>query len=125
MGGGDQHDYRVNAGDRWSDPSTSFVQLIDWDRLCRLISRRFENPGNNLRDAVANRPGSRFRPSSDGEFREDVGDVCGCGAATDEKGIADLPVAASWAQLYGVSLLCGIGFTMSLFIGLLAFPTPA
>lgn len=40
-------------------------------------------------------------------------------------GLARLPVAASWAQLYGVSLLCGIGFTMSLFIGLLAFPDPA
>jgi len=39
--------------------------------------------------------------------------------------IACLPVAASWAQLYGVSLLCGIGFTMSLFIGILAFPDPA
>jgi len=36
-------------------------------------------------------------------------------------GVARLPVAASWLQLYGVSLLCGIGFTMSLFIGLLAF----
>lgn len=33
-----------------------------------------------------------------------------------------LPEQASWLQLYGISLLCGIGFTMSLFIGLLAFP---
>lgn len=36
-------------------------------------------------------------------------------------GLAKLPLAVSWMQLYGVSLLCGIGFTMSLFIGSLAF----
>ncbi|HEY9032405.1 MAG TPA: Na+/H+ antiporter NhaA, partial [Pseudomonadales bacterium] len=36
-------------------------------------------------------------------------------------GIAKLPNNASWLQLYGVSMLCGIGFTMSLFISSLAF----
>ena len=35
--------------------------------------------------------------------------------------IAKMPENATWAQLYGVSLLAGIGFTMSLFIGTLAF----
>jgi Na+:H+ antiporter, NhaA family len=36
-------------------------------------------------------------------------------------GLAPRPAGASWIQIYGMSLLCGIGFTMSLFIGGLAF----
>jgi NhaA family Na+:H+ antiporter len=41
----------------------------------------------------------------------------------DRTGIAPRPPHVGWAELYGASVLCGIGFTMSLFIGALAFPT--
>lgn len=36
-------------------------------------------------------------------------------------GVARLPGDLRWPQVYGTALLCGIGFTMSLFIGSLAF----
>ena len=37
--------------------------------------------------------------------------------------LARRPTGAKWVELYGLSLLCGVGFTMSLFIGQLAFPS--
>jgi Na+:H+ antiporter, NhaA family len=47
--------------------------------------------------------------------------VMGFGFAAVKLRMASLPDGVSWAQFYGVSLLAGIGFTMSLFIGNLAF----
>ncbi len=39
-------------------------------------------------------------------------------------GVADRPAGATWLQVYGLALICGVGFTMSLFIGGLAFTDP-
>ena len=40
-------------------------------------------------------------------------------------GLCRLPSGVTWLQIYGVALLAGIGFTMSLFIATLAFAEPA
>ncbi|GJE17017.1 Na+/H+ antiporter NhaA [Methylobacterium marchantiae] len=47
--------------------------------------------------------------------------VFGAVFAAVKLGLAQRPAHAGWWQIYGLSLVCGVGFTMSLFIGLLAF----
>jgi NhaA family Na+:H+ antiporter len=47
--------------------------------------------------------------------------VFGSAMLVIRSGWAELPAGASWITLYGMSVLTGIGFTMSLFIGTLAF----
>jgi NhaA family Na+:H+ antiporter len=47
--------------------------------------------------------------------------VLGASALAIRLKLADMPANAGWSHLVGISLLCGVGFTMSLFIGLLAF----
>jgi NhaA family Na+:H+ antiporter len=53
-------------------------------------------------------------------FGKQIG-VFGLTALAIGLGIAQKPEGTNWRMLYGVSLICGVGFTMSLFIGGLAF----
>lgn len=48
--------------------------------------------------------------------------VIGVVSLASALGVCRRPTGASWIQLYGVAVLCGVGFTMSLFIGALALP---
>ena len=48
--------------------------------------------------------------------------VFGAAWLTSSLKLGAKPSQATWLEVYGVSLLCGVGFTMSLFIGALAFP---
>jgi NhaA family Na+:H+ antiporter len=47
--------------------------------------------------------------------------IMGALAGSKALGIAQPPEGVHWLQLWGVAMLCGIGFTMSLFIGTMAF----
>ncbi len=53
-------------------------------------------------------------------FGKQIG-VFGFTYLASSTGIIKRPTGTNWMQFYGVSMLCGIGFTMSLFIGNLAF----
>lgn len=53
-------------------------------------------------------------------FGKQIGVFSACFIAVKLR-VATLPSYTNWKHIYGLSLLCGIGFTMNLFIGFLAF----
>lgn len=96
--------------------------LQPWVAFLILPLFAFVNAGVNLRGVGLN---SLMEPVTLGIiaglfFGKQLGIMSVCWIGIKMK-IARLPDKASWSQLYGVSLIAGIGFTMSLFIGSLAF----
>jgi NhaA family Na+:H+ antiporter len=54
-----------------------------------------------------------------------IGKLCGVLGTTFlavKIGFAKMPNLATWTQLLGIALICGVGFTMSFFVGTLAYP---
>ena len=51
--------------------------------------------------------------------------VFGASFIAVKAGLAQMPEGTNWMQIFGLALLTGVGFTMSLFIGNLAFADPA
>ena len=96
--------------------------LAPWNAYLVVPLFAFANAGVDLRGLGAD---SLFAPLplgiAAGLFVGKQLGIMGALAGSKWLGIARLPEGASWLQLWGVSMLCGIGFTMSLFIGTMAF----
>jgi len=60
-----------------------------------------------------------------GLFLGKQGGILGAILLAERTGLAARPKGATLLQLWGLAALCGVGFTMSLFIGALAFPQAA
>lgn len=97
-------------------------RLHPWVAYVVLPVFAFANAGLNLRDLDAQH---MLHPVTLGVaaglfIGKQLGVMLCCWLAI-RLGWAQLPKGASWLSLYGISVLTGVGFTMSLFIGGLAF----
>jgi len=109
------------------DPEYSPLEYLEhalhpWVNFMILPVFAFANAGISLSDMGI---GDLFHPVPLGimlglVFGKLIG-VYGFSMAAIKMGLAKLPEKATAQQLFGVAALCGIGFTMSLFIGGLAF----
>lgn len=99
--------------------------LKPWSAWLIMPAFAFANAGLSLADLSL---GSLIEPVPLGILAglflgKQIGIVLGAGLLI-LAGVAAMPAGGSWRTLYGVSILGGIGFTMSLFIGTLAFQDP-
>jgi NhaA family Na+:H+ antiporter len=96
--------------------------LVPWNSYLIVPLFGFANAGVTLGGGSASLAGGLPLAVALGLFVGKQAGVLGALFACRKLEIAPLPKGASWLQLWGLALLCGVGFTMSLFIGALAFP---
>ena len=99
--------------------------LVPWNGFLIVPLFGFANAGVALTHGSASEAGALPWAIAAGLFLGKQAGIFGCLYAAVRLGLADRPANTSWPQLWGMSLLCGIGFTMSLFIAGLAFPGQA
>ena len=113
------YDYRGIGESRPASMKTLQASWSDWGALdfeAMLMRAQREFPGQPI-DVV----GHSFGGCAAGLVLGKQAGIFGAIWAMCGMGIAQKPAGASWTQLWGLSLLCGIGFTMSMFIASLAF----
>jgi Na+:H+ antiporter, NhaA family len=100
--------------------------LVPWVSFAILPLFAFSNAGVSLKGIT---PENLLAPVplaiALGLFAGKAIGIYGFAQTSIRAGLAHMPHGATNAQLFGVAVLGGVGFTMSLFIGTLAFPDPS
>jgi NhaA family Na+:H+ antiporter len=112
----------LRGGDGHSPAQRLEHELHPWVAYGVLPVFAFANAGIALGDAGAQTwlSGTTIAIAAGLFVGKQVG-VFGMTALCVGLGWSEKPAGTGWAHLYGAALLCGVGFTMSLFIGSLAF----